>query len=49
MYYEKLGGPRYYVGAFLFLMMMSLPFKMLARWIFNLKYVVGIPEIFFNI
>jgi hypothetical protein len=26
-----------------------LPFKMLARWIFNLKYIVGIPEIFFNI
>jgi hypothetical protein len=48
-YYEKLGGPRYYVGAFLFLMMMSLPIKMLARWIFNLKYVVAIPEIFFNI
>ena len=36
-------------GAFLFLMMMSLPIKMLARWIFNLKYIVGIPEIFFNI
>jgi cytochrome b/b6/petD-like protein len=49
VYYEKMGGPRYYVGAFLFLMMMSLPFKMLARWIFNLKYIVGIPEIFFNI
>jgi len=48
-YYEKMGGPRYYVGAFLFLMMMSLPIKMLARWIFNLKYIVGIPEIFFNI
>ncbi len=48
-YYEKLGGPRYYVSAFLFLMMMSLPIKMLARWLFNLKYIVGIPEIFFNI
>ena len=48
-YYERLGGPRYYVGAFLFLMMLSLPLKMLARWIFNLKYVVAIPEIFFNI
>ena len=34
---------------FLFLSMMSLPLKMLARWIFNLKYVVAIPEIFFNI
>src|SRR3989475_4257493 len=31
-YYEKMGGPRYYVGAFLFLMMLSLPLKMLARW-----------------
>jgi len=49
VYLEKLGAPRYYVGAFLFLMMMSLPIKMLARWIFNLKYIVGIPEIFFNI
>jgi cytochrome b/b6/petD-like protein len=48
-YYEKLGAPRYYVGVFLFLSMMSLPLKMLARWIFNLKYVVAIPEIFFNI
>jgi hypothetical protein len=48
-YYEKLGAPRYYVSAFLFLMMMSLPIKMLLRWIFNLKYIVGIPEFFFNI
>jgi hypothetical protein len=29
--------------------MISLPLKMLARWIFALKYIVGIPEIFFNI
>jgi len=49
VYYEKLGGARYYVTAFLFLMMMSLPIKMLARWIFNLKYIVAIPEFFFNI
>jgi Cytochrome b(C-terminal)/b6/petD len=48
-YYEKMGGPRYYVGAFLFLMMMSLPIKMLARWLFNLKYIVSIGEYFFNI
>jgi hypothetical protein len=48
-YYEKMGPPRYYVGAFLFLMMMSLPAKMLLRWIFNLKYIVAIPEFFFNI
>jgi hypothetical protein len=44
-----MGPSRYYVGVFLFLMMMSLPIKMLLRWIFNLKYIVAIPEIFFNI
>ena len=48
-YYEKLGGPRYYVTAFLFLAMMALPIKMLLRWLFNLKYIVAIPEFFFNI
>jgi hypothetical protein len=48
-YYEKLGASRYYVSVVLFLMMMSLPIKMLARWIFNLKYIVAIPEFFFNI
>jgi len=48
-YYDKMGPPRFYVGAFLFLMMMSLPVKMLLRWIFNLKYIVAIPEFFFNI
>jgi hypothetical protein len=48
-YYEKLGPPRYYVAALLFLMMMSLPIKMLLRWVFNLKYIVAIPEFFFNI
>jgi hypothetical protein len=48
-YYDKLGPARYYVSVVLFLMMMSLPLKMLARWIFNLKYVVAIPEFFFNI
>ena len=49
VYYAKLGAARYYVGVFLFLSMMSLPAKMLARWIFNLKYIVAIPEFFFNI
>ncbi len=48
-YYDKLGPGRYYVTVFLFLMMMSLPAKMLMRWIFNLKYIVAIPEFFFNI
>jgi hypothetical protein len=48
-YYAKLGPPRYYVAVFLFLVMMSLPLKMLSRWLFNLKYIVNIGEYFFNI
>ena len=48
-YYEKLGAGRFYVTVFLFLMMLALPIKMLTRWLFNLKYVVSIPEFFFNI
>ena len=48
-YLEKLGPTRFYVTIFLFLQMLSLPIKMLARWVFNLKYVVAIPEWFFNI
>ena len=48
-YYEKMGSTRFYVGVFLFLMMMSLPVKMLLRWILNLKYILAIPEFFFNI
>ena len=48
-FYEKLGPARYYVTVFLFLMMMALPIKMLMRWIFDLKYIVAIPEFFFNI
>ena len=48
-YFDKLGPTRFYVTVFLLLMMLSLPIKMLARWLFNLKYVVSIPEFFFNI
>ena len=48
-YLSKMGAPRFYVGMFLFLMMLALPIKMLTRWLFNLKYVVSIPEFFFNI
>ena len=48
-FYLKMGGPRYYVGAFLFLVMMLLPIKMVLRWLFNLKYIVHIGELFFNV
>src|ERR1051326_2693454 len=48
-FYLKMGAPRYYVGAVLFLVMMALPIKMVLRWLFNLKYIVHIQEIFFNV
>ncbi|HYM59405.1 MAG TPA: hypothetical protein VEZ11_00790 [Thermoanaerobaculia bacterium] len=48
-FYLKMGAPRYYVGAFLFLIMMALPAKMVLRWLFNLKYIVHVQEIFFNV
>src|SRR4051812_25691890 len=48
-FYNKMGAARYYVGAYLFLIMMSLPIKMVLRWLFNLKYILHIQEIFFNV
>ena len=48
-FYLKMGAPRYYVGSLLFLVMLLLPIKMVLRWLFNLKYIVHIQEIFFNI
>ncbi|MBI4432405.1 MAG: hypothetical protein HY592_02850 [Candidatus Omnitrophica bacterium] len=47
--YKKLGPARYQIMVFLLLMMLSLPIKMYLRWAFNLKYIVAIPEFFFNI
>ena len=48
-FYVKMGFLRYMVLANLMLMMMSLPIKMVLRWAVNLKYIVAIPEWFFNI
>ena len=48
-FYVKMGAPRYYVMIHLFLVMMSMPIKMYLRWAFNFKYIVNLPEIFFNI
>ncbi len=48
-FYLKICPPRYYVGSFLFLVMMALPIKMVLRWLFNLKYIVHIQEVFFNV
>ena len=48
-FYDKLGFARYNVFCFLLLAMMSLPIKMYLRWAFNFKYLVNLPEFFFNI
>lgn len=46
---EKIGMVRYSILMMLFLTMLSLPIKMYLRWALNLKYIVAIPEFFFNI
>jgi hypothetical protein len=48
-FYVRMGLLRYMVLANLMLLMMSLPIKMVLRWTVNLKYIVAIPEWFFNI
>jgi hypothetical protein len=45
----KLGVARYGILMNLMLLMASLPIKMILRWFLSLKYVVAIPEFFFNI
>ncbi|HLG20149.1 MAG TPA: hypothetical protein VI895_10105 [Bdellovibrionota bacterium] len=40
---------RFQLMCFLFLALASLPIKMILRWTLNLKYLVAIPEYFFNI
>ncbi len=48
-YVEQAGMIRYLTLAVLILFMASLPIKMVLRWTLNLKYIVAIPEFFFNI
>ena len=48
-YIAEAGMLRYIVLATLILFMASLPIKMVLRWTLNLKYIVAIPEFFFNI
>lgn len=48
-FYNNLGPLRYHLMMFLLLSMLSLPIKMFLRWTINLKYIVAIPEYFFNI
>ena len=48
-YFVRMGVLRFLVFSNLALWMAVLPIKMLLRWAFSLKYIVGIPEWFFNI
>ncbi len=48
-FFKKMGFVRYMILIILILFMASLPIKMVLRWTINLKYVVFIPEYFFNI
>lgn len=47
--YQKVGVVRYSIFAVLFLLALLLPIKMYLRWLFNLKYIIAIPEFFFNV
>lgn len=47
--YERLGVFRYSLFVIFLLMSIGLPIKMILRWVFNIKYIVAIPEFFFNI
>jgi hypothetical protein len=48
-FFIRMGFFRYIVLVNLMLFMASLPIKMVLRWTMNLKYIVAIPEYFFNI
>lgn len=47
--YKSLGPVRYSIFIFFLLLAISLPIKMYLRWVFNIKYIIAIPEFFFNI
>ncbi len=47
-YYQRMGLIRFMLMANLMLFMAALPIKMVLRWVFNLKYLIGIPEYFLN-
>lgn len=48
-YFVKMGFIRFFLLVTLIQFMAALPIKMVLRWTINLKYIVFIPEAFFNI
>ncbi len=47
-FFIKMGFIRYMIMIQLLLWMLLLPIKMVLRWTINLKYIIAIPEWFFN-
>jgi hypothetical protein len=48
-FFVKMGFVRFMILVTLLQFMAALPIKMVLRWTINLKYIVAIPEAFFNI
>jgi hypothetical protein len=48
-FFLRMGFVRFILLVTLIQFMAALPIKMVLRWVINLKYIVAIPEIFFNI
>jgi hypothetical protein len=48
-FFIRMGFVRFFLLVTLLQFMAALPIKMVLRWAFNLKYIVAIPEYFFNI
>ena len=48
-FFIRMGFVRFFLLVNLLQFMAALPIKMVLRWVINLKYIVYIPELFFNI
>jgi hypothetical protein len=48
-FFIRMGFVRFILLVTLIQFMAALPIKMILRWTLNLKYIVYIPEYFFNI
>jgi hypothetical protein len=48
-FFIKMGFLRFFMLVTLIQFMACLPIKMVLRWTLNLKYIVYLPEFFFNI
>lgn len=46
---QDMGLARYAIFMMLFMTTVLVPLKMMGRWTFNLKYIVAITELFFNV